>query len=345
MQEFRTTDPYLSSFVLSIYVLGYAVGPLLISPLSELFGRVPLYHFCNILFSICTILCGRTTSLRSLAVARLFAGIGGSSVFALAPSSIADMFPKEERGAVLALVALGYNLGPSVSPTAGSYINAIRSWRWIFYTSGGIGLVITMLSFVGLSETYEPALLRRKAARLRKQKRVPDYGPRSRFDFDQHTTMRSVLTKAMLMPLRMLVLSKGIFLTSMLTAVGYGCMYFLYSTIPTTFMVTYAWSPKRVGLAYLGTAVGALIGMIAGAKSSDAITRKRGKRGDNRAENRLLPMCFFWPMVSIGLLTYAWSAQNQAHWTVLLVGSSIFGIGTMSSIVRASYSDRFEEFG
>ena len=74
MLDFQTTDPYLSSFVVSIYVLGYAVGPLLISPLSELNGRVPLYHFCNALFSFSTLLCGKTTSLRSLAVARLFAG-------------------------------------------------------------------------------------------------------------------------------------------------------------------------------------------------------------------------------------------------------------------------------
>lgn len=74
MLDFRATDPYLSSFVVSIYVLGYAVGPLLISPLSELIGRVPLYHFCNTLFSVSTLLCGTTASLRSLAVARLFAG-------------------------------------------------------------------------------------------------------------------------------------------------------------------------------------------------------------------------------------------------------------------------------
>ena len=228
MKEFKATDPYLSSFVLSIYVLGYAIGPLLISPLSELFGRVPLYHLCNTLFSISTLLCGRTHSLGTLAIARLFAGMGGSSVFALAPSSIADMFPPEKRSAIIALIAIGYNLGPSVSPTAGSYINAAWGWRWIFYISGGIGVVITILNLAGLSETYEPVLLRRKAARLRRQKRVEDGSIRSRFEFDSNTSKKKVLGKAMLTPLRMLVFSRAILLTSGLTAVGYGWMYVLY---------------------------------------------------------------------------------------------------------------------
>lgn len=264
-------------------------------------------------------------------------------MFALAPSSIADMFPKEKRGAVIALVAIGYNLGPSISPTAGSHINSDRGWRWIFYTSGGIGLVITLLSYTGLSESYEPVLLRRKAARLRRQKRINDHSIRSRYDFDQHTTMNRVLGEAMLTPLRMLVFSRGIFLTSMLTAIGYGCLYILYSTMPLTFLVTYAWSHKNIGLAYLGTALGALIGMIAGAKTSNAVVNSRKRRDDHRPENRLLPMCFFWPTVSVGLFIYAWSAQHKAHWAMLLFGTSVFGIGAMSSIASTSTHIRLEK--
>lgn len=158
IREFHTKDPDLPSFVLSTYILGYAVGPLQVSPSSEVFGRAPLHYFCNTLFTTCTVLCGRTNSLRLFAAARFLAGVGGSGVFALAPSSIADMFPKEKRGALMALIVAGYNLGPSVSPTAVSYIDAAWGWRWVFYISGGAGLVGTVLNCIGLSETYEPVL-------------------------------------------------------------------------------------------------------------------------------------------------------------------------------------------
>lgn len=245
MIDFASTDAYLSAFVLSVYVLGYAFGPLLISPLSGQYGRLPLYHGCNVLFTICTFVCGRASFLSTLSVFRFLAGVGGSSVFALAPSSIGDLWVKEKRGGVMALIGLAYNLGPAISPTAGSYLNAARGWRWIFYLTGILGGVGTTLSVLCLSETYEPVLLRRKAARLRKQTGNQDL--RARSDLDAGTSKMVAFRTAMVMPLRMLFLSRPVFFTSLLTAIGYGYMYILYTTISTTFVETYKWAPKKFG--------------------------------------------------------------------------------------------------
>lgn len=336
MIDFSSSDAYLSAFVLSVYVLGYAVGPLLISPLSELYGRVPLYHICNVLFTVCTASCGRTNDLQTLAVLRFFAGVGGSSVFALAPSSLADVVVKEKRGAVMALIAIGYNLGPAVSPTVGSYVNDAWGWRWVFYLTGILGASASILSAICLSETYEPVLLRRKAARLRKK--TGNTGLHSKLDTNISIGKLALLRRAMLMPLRMLFSSPSILLTSLITAIGYGYVYILYTTLPTTFLITYAWEPKKLGLAYLGTAVGNLIGMIAGGGISDAIVKRRAAKGDTKPENRLLPMILFWPLVSVGLFVYAWTAQNGVHWAVPLFGTAVFGAGAMSAIVTPSLS-------
>ena len=67
----------LASFVVSVYVLGYMVGPFLVAPLSDLFGRVPLYHTCNVNFLTFTIACPVAQSLPQLIVFRLLAGIAG----------------------------------------------------------------------------------------------------------------------------------------------------------------------------------------------------------------------------------------------------------------------------
>ena len=56
MQEFESTSVELGSFVVSVYVLGFAIGPLLFAPLSEIYGRLPIYHLCNVgflLFTVC----------------------------------------------------------------------------------------------------------------------------------------------------------------------------------------------------------------------------------------------------------------------------------------------------
>ncbi|KAF1947689.1 MFS general substrate transporter [Clathrospora elynae] len=330
MADFKSTDAYLSAFVLSIYILGYAFGPLLISPLSELYGRLPLYHACNILFTVCTTACAQANSLKTLAILRFFAGIGGSSVFALAPSSLADLFVKERRGAAMALIGMAYNLGPATSPTAGSYLNDAKGWRWIFYLTGILGATSTVLSLFCLSESYELVLLRRKAARLRKE--TGNTNLRSESDIEPGVGKFGVFRKVMVMPFRMLLFSRPIFFTSLLTAIGYGYIYILYTTIPTTFLGTYHWQPKKIGLAYLGTAVGNLIGMLGGGALSDGLVKRRAAKGDTRPENRLLPMIFFWPLVSVGLFIYAYTAEFHMPWIAPLAGTAVFGIGAMSAI-------------
>jgi MFS family permease len=229
---------------------------------------------------------------------------------------------------------MAYNLGPAISPSAGSFLNDARGFRWIFYLTAILGAVGTLLSILCMSETYEPVLLRRKAARLRKQ--TGKTSLRSKSDIDAGTGKMKAFRSEMVIPLRMLLFSTPIFFTSLLTAIGYGWIYILYTTLPDTFVYTYNWAPKSIGLAYLGTAVGNLIGMLGGGVVNDAIIKRRTALGDTRPENRLLPIIYFWPMVSIGLFMYAWTAQYAVHWIAPLIGTAIFGVGAMSAIVSVS---------
>jgi MFS family permease len=186
---------------------------------------------------------------------------------------------------------MAYNLGPAISPLAGSYLNNARGWRWIFYLTAILGGAVTLLTILCMSETYEPVLLRRKAVQLRKQ--TGNTSLQSKSDVDAGTGKLKAFHGAMAMPLRMLLFSSPIFFTSLLTAIDYGWIYILYTTLPDTFMYTYNWAPKSIGLAYLGTAVGNLIGMLGGGVVSDALIKRRAAIGDTRSENRLLPMICF----------------------------------------------------
>lgn len=50
MREFKSDSKELASFCVSVYILGFAAGPMLFAPLSELYGRTRIYHVCNIGF-------------------------------------------------------------------------------------------------------------------------------------------------------------------------------------------------------------------------------------------------------------------------------------------------------
>jgi MFS family permease len=118
MDEFHSTNSALSSFVISIFILGYAFGPLFIAPLSEMFGRLYVYHVSNILFTIFLIACGKSTSLGMLIAFRFLAGIPGSTPVTLGGATAADIFAPQQRGKAMAVWSLG--------PIIGNYTSTAR---------------------------------------------------------------------------------------------------------------------------------------------------------------------------------------------------------------------------
>jgi hypothetical protein len=74
METFHSTDNMLEGFMVSVYVLGFAFGPLIFAPLSELYGRLPVYHTCNCFFVVFTIAAGLSSHMTMFIVFRFFMG-------------------------------------------------------------------------------------------------------------------------------------------------------------------------------------------------------------------------------------------------------------------------------
>lgn len=147
LREFHSTDATLGSFVVSIFILGYAVGPLLIAPLSEIYGRMPVYHVCNVLFIIWTLACAFAPSLGALLAFRFFEGVAGVCAITIGGGTIADLIPAEKRGAFMSAYAIGPLLGPGkaanetrrVLDANCRYSHWTNSWR-IFERGRGLAM-------------------------------------------------------------------------------------------------------------------------------------------------------------------------------------------------------------
>jgi multidrug resistance protein len=133
MNEFHSTNENIASFVVSVYLLGYAFGPLIIAPFSELYGRLPAYHITVLLFIVFNIACAKSLNLSMLIVFRFLTGVGGSGPLTIGPGSIADCFKQEERGKVMAIWTLPILIGPSMGPIVGGYLSDSLGWRWDFW--------------------------------------------------------------------------------------------------------------------------------------------------------------------------------------------------------------------
>jgi MFS family permease len=79
MKSFGSTNETLGAFVTSVFILGYAFGPLAWAPLSELYGRAHIYNICNVLFLVFSIACAVANNMGTLIAFRFFAGIAASS--------------------------------------------------------------------------------------------------------------------------------------------------------------------------------------------------------------------------------------------------------------------------
>lgn len=81
--EFNITDEVISQLTLSVFILAYAVGPLFLGPLSEIYGRVKVLQLANLLYLVFNIGCGVSQTKVQMIVCRFFAGLGGSAPLAV----------------------------------------------------------------------------------------------------------------------------------------------------------------------------------------------------------------------------------------------------------------------
>jgi MFS family permease len=118
LADFGSESETLAALCISIYVAGYAIGPLIWAPLSELYGRRVINNWTNILFLLTEVGSGAAPTLSFLIVARFFGGFFSSSRFVLGGAIINDVIDPMNQGRVMAVLNFGGTIcsvfGPGV---------------------------------------------------------------------------------------------------------------------------------------------------------------------------------------------------------------------------------------
>ncbi|KAJ3500367.1 hypothetical protein NM208_g17160 [Fusarium decemcellulare] len=153
---------------ISMFVLGFAIGPLFWAPLSELYGRQIPFFFSYMALTAFSAGAAGAPTMAALIVLRFFAGAFGSSPLTNAGGVIADMFDARERGLATALFAMAPFLGPTIGPIAGGFLGEHSGWRWVEGMMAIFTGVVWIINSFTIPETYAPYLLRRRAAALSK---------------------------------------------------------------------------------------------------------------------------------------------------------------------------------
>jgi multidrug resistance protein len=331
LRAFHETSNIMATFVVSVYILGFAIGPLIIAPMSELYGRMPLYNIANALFVVFNIACAVSKSMGMLVAFRFLAGCAGSAPLTLGGGTIADMFPPQQRAGAMAVWALGPLLGPVIGPVCGGFLVEHMSWRWVFWIMAIFGGFFGIILFFVGRETYHPIILARKTAKLRKE--TGNENLRSKLA--QDLPPKAIFTRAIVRPMKMLFLSPIVCLMSTYVAVNYGILYLFFTTVTFVFEGQYHFSSGAVGLSYIGVGVGMLVGMVALGILSDKIIVKQQAKGNVKPEHRL-PLMLTMPGaigLPIGVFVYGWTTYYNVHWIVPIIFTSLIGLGNLTAMM------------
>lgn len=311
---------------ISLYVLGFALGPLLWAPLSEIYGRQVIFI---VTFGAFTAFMGGATAkstLATLLVMRFFGGSFGSSPFTNAGGVIADVFPANERGAAMGVFSLMPSLGPTTGPFISGFLGESAGWRWV------MGLMVILagcLWFIGslfVPETYAPVLLRRRAAELSKRSGKV-YKTKVDIEKGDISTTKT-LTIALGRPFVLLFMEPIVLILAIYMSIIYGTLYLLFGAFPIVFQVERGWSQGVGGLAFLGVAAGMVAAIAIGGQLNKLYVKAGVKNGGvSPPEARLIGCMLGAVAFPVGMFWFAWTSYPSVHWISPVLAGVPFGFG------------------
>lgn len=222
-------------------MVGFAISPLFLGPLSETVGRRPVLVGSLTLYAILTLCCALSPTYDILLVFRALAGTTASVANAVVPGLFADTFESSaKRGLAMSYFMLASAMGPLTGPLISGYISLNLGWRWVFW----IALIIVGVCLPviwPLPETDVPIL-------------EDKLSPPTISEDEKQLSLRErlpAIVEFLARPVRMMCVEPILSLSSLYLALVYALMYLVFQAYPIVFGVVYGMSQDQVGLAYI----------------------------------------------------------------------------------------------
>ena len=313
---------------ITLYVFGLALGPLFLSPISELYGRKITFIFSLSLSIIWQCLTTWSKSIVGVMFGRFLSGFFGSSFLSVAGGSISDIFDKSNITVPMAIYTTAAMLGPSLGPiVSGAFFTV--DYKWVFITfiiASGVSLTIIIFT---VPETYRPILLIKKAKRLRKETGDDNYYAPLEVA-RKETSLLSAMILSSRRPFGLLIFDPMAAVLCFYTGLELAIIYLFFVAFPYIFPKLYHFNEMESACSYLGLTVGMVI-----ATPTSIIFQKRYENRVKQNNGVAIPEMRFEPLFygaflsPIGLMIFAWTCYSHVHWIGPIIGSSIFGIGVL----------------
>ncbi|KAB8349831.1 hypothetical protein FH972_023844 [Carpinus fangiana] len=350
----------------TIYTIGFAITPMALAPLSELYGRRPIFTATGMAFVLFSLCCSLTRLYAGMLVARLLVGVASSTFAVVVVGVVADVYEDDSaRTKSLTFFTAGALFGNGFGPLISGYIVQRLGWRWLFYVST-IFLAVMVATFILFwRETRSVVLLSRKARALNQwldeidgkdgngpnkssssniSKEEKEISPKRHTRFttqadEERGSLSEMIALSLARPFRLLFTEPVVFFFSLWAAFSWSIMYALLIVVPYTFQTVYGFDLETSSAVFAAMCVGSVLATVL-SLHHDAIAAKwfpRRLLESKSPETRLYFAGVEGALLPIGLFWYGWSAQIGTHWIVPTLALSCATMA-MFSIYLAVFS-------
>ncbi|CUS24720.1 LAQU0S19e00122g1_1 [Lachancea quebecensis] len=314
---------------LSLYVLGYGLGPIIFSPLSEVasVGRQQIYIVTLFLFMLFQVGAATVKNIGGLLAIRFISGVLCSPSLATGGGTMGDIIKPEFVSVFIGLWAIGAVAAPVVAPLLGAAMVQAKGWRYQFWLLMWISAATLILLVVFFPETQHQNILHRRAARVRKKTGDPRYYTKQE-RVDAQIKATSFMKELFVRPFLIMALEPAVLAFDIYIAVCYGAFYLFFEAFPLVFIGIYNFTLVEMGLAFLGFCVGCLLAYVALLVYLAKYIGPKFKNNTFTPEDFLpLSMAVCWAL-PLSLFVFGWTAR--VHWILPIIAEVFFVINVFN---------------
>ncbi|CAK4034444.1 MFS general substrate transporter [Lecanosticta acicola] len=331
MMEMWSLGRVAASLGLSIYVFGYGLGPLIMSPLSEIpwIGRNPPYLIGFFFFVVLCVPIALVDNYAGMLVLRFLLGVAGSPALATGGASYGDFCTGMQLPYAIAIWAGGASAGPSIGPLVSNFAVQAKDWRWPFWETLWLAGPIFLVMFFTFPETSSDRILLARAQRLRKLTGRTDLMAESEIHAQNHNS-RQELYFALIKPWEINLKDPAVLFTTVYLGLVYGIYYSFFESFPMVFGQVYHFSFGVLGIAFLCIVVGCILAVAVWCAFFFVVADKqmeKMKLENVPPEARLAPGLVATLAIPVGLFIFAWTSRASIHWSVPMLGVTLSMLG------------------
>lgn len=340
LQRHFNTSAEVITLGLSLYVLGFALGPLLMGPLAQTNGKRPVYVVSWILFTACCFVVSESNNLGAILAFRLLSSIAGASALNNVPASYSDMTTPQKYAPFFTCYGFSAFAGPALGGLVGAFVNERAGWRWNLRHQAIFVAVVTVLGILFVPETDHPKLKRLHDARYAVQEASDAVGEKARATLTSRLSSSSrslgnAVVRSIKLPFHWLLTDRVVLVISIYTSLLYAIIYDFFVIIPFAFATIRGFKPESIGLIYLTLFIGFALAASNYLFIQEAINRRiRTKSGKTMLppETSLIHAIYGCSLAPVGLFLFAWTIPfANVHWIVPAIGIVLLCAGSMSA--------------